>query len=119
MKQYQFSTDTYRLFSALNRLCNALTSCYNSGPSQKFILRQVKAMDFSLLADESLGSAFQDKASYTTKDEKGTPVQAKDLDVALLMLYGHILYAGSSYSYALSKWTCISSVPFALSLTMP
>ncbi|KAI9873850.1 MAG: transcription factor TFIIIC subunit tfc4 [Pleopsidium flavum] len=102
MKEYQFSSDSYRLFSALNRLCNGPSSWYNSGPSQKYILRQVKAMDFSLLGDERRRSIFQEKASYTTKDESGKPIPAEEMDVALLMLYGHILYAGTSYSYALN-----------------
>lgn len=105
MKEYQFSSDSYRLYSALNRLCNAPTSWYNSGPSQKYILRQVKAMDFSLLGDEGRRSIFQERASYTTKDEKGKPIPAEEMDVALLMLYGHVLYAGTSYSYALSEVT--------------
>lgn len=110
MKEYQFSTDSYRLFSALNRLCNAPTSWYNSGPTQKFILRQIKAMDFALLGDEAGGSIFHEKASYSTKDENGNPVRAQDMDVALLMLYGHVLYTGTSYSYALSKLQMISTV---------
>ena len=104
MKEYQFSTDGYRLFSALNRLCNAPTSWYNSGPSQKFMLRQIKAMDFSLLGGEAGGSTFQEKASYSTKDEIGNPVPAQEMDVALLMLYGHVLYSGTSYSHALSEF---------------
>lgn len=112
MKEYQFSTDSYRLFSALNRLCNAPTSWYNSGPSQKFVLRQIKAMDFSLLGDEAGGSIFHEKASYSTKDENGNPVPAQDMDVALLMLYGHILYTGTSYSYALSEFQTISDSDF-------
>jgi hypothetical protein len=118
MKEYQFSTDSYRLFSGLNRLCNAPTSWYNSGPSQKFVLRQIKAMDFSLLGHEAGGSFFHEKASWSTKDENGNPVPAKDLDVALLMLYGHILYIGTSYSYALSKFHTSSIVVTDLRLTI-
>jgi len=103
MKEYQFVTDGYRLFSALNRLCDSANSWYNCGPSQKYVLRQLKAMDFSLVSDARSRSLFQERASYTTKDENGDPIQAEDMDVALLLLYGHILYAGKSYSYSLSR----------------
>ncbi len=103
MKEYQFVTDGYRLFSALNRLCDSANSWYNCGPSQKYVLRQLKAMDFSLVGDARSKSLFQERASYTTKDKKGNLIQAEDMDVALLVLYGHILYVGRSYSYALSR----------------
>ena len=102
--QYQFVTDSYRLFSALNRLCDSRNEWFNSGPTQKYILRQLKAVDFSLWRGKRKSGLFQERASYTTKDAEGKPIQAKDLDVALLMLYGHILYAGKSFAYAVSKY---------------
>lgn len=102
MKDYQFITDGYRLFSALNRLSDSENSWYNCGPSQKYILRQLKAVDFSLLSDAPRKSLFQERASYTTRDENGNQIRAQDMDVALLMLYGHILYAGKSYAYAVN-----------------
>lgn len=102
MKEYQFVTDGYRLFSALNRLSDSDASWYNCGPSQKYILRQLKAVDFSLLGDAPRKSLFQERASYTTKDDYGNQIRAQEMDVALLMLYGHILYAGKSYAYAVS-----------------
>ena len=103
MREYQFITDGYCLFSALNRLCDSDNSWYNCGPSQKYILRQLKAVDFSLLGGNSRQKAFQERASYSTRDSDGLTIQADDMDVALLMLYGHILHAGKSYSYAVSK----------------
>lgn len=105
MKEFQFVTDGYRLYSTLNRVCDSSKSWYNSGPSQKYVLRQVKAMDFSLVGEDRRKSLIREKTSYTTKDGKGNQIQAEEMDVALLMLYGHILYAGTSYSYALSKLT--------------
>lgn len=102
MKEYQFVTDGYRLFSALNRLSHSEKSWYNSGPSQKYILRQLKAVDFSLLGDARRKSLFQERASYTTKDDSGNQIRAQEMDVVLLMLYGHILYVGKSYAYAVS-----------------
>ena len=105
MKDYQFVTDGYRLFAALNRLCDSENSWFNCGPSQKYILRQLKAVDFSLIGEARRKTLFQERASYTTKDSNGDPIQADDMDVALLMLYGHILYAGKSYAYAVSMFT--------------
>ena len=102
MKEYQFVTDGYRLFSALNRLSDSENSWYNCGPSQKYILRQLKAVDFSLSGDARRKSLFQERASYSTKDDNGLQIRAQEMDVALLMLYGHILYAGKSYAYAIS-----------------
>ncbi|MCJ1306435.1 transcription factor TFIIIC subunit tfc4 [Agyrium rufum] len=143
MKDYQFTTDAYRFYYALNRLCDAPVSGFNSGPSQKFLLRQIKAMDYSLTQqsndddqediDEDGGQPqlrrkastsalpevrhllkgrdprkrhitvkMVETAAFTTRDSRtGTPITAKSLDVALLMLYGHVLYAGTSYPAAL------------------
>ena len=42
MKEYQFTTDSYRLYAALCRACQTSSSSYKSGPSQKFIMRQIK-----------------------------------------------------------------------------
>lgn len=102
MKEYQFVTDSYRLFSVLNRLYDGENTWYNSGPSQKYVLRQIKAMDYSLMSATRYNSVFQERASYTTKDETGNPLRAADLDIGLLMLYGHILYVGRSYAYSIS-----------------
>ena len=103
MREYQFVTDGYRFFSALNRLCDSENSWFNCGPSQKYILRQLKAVDFSLTGKATSKHLSQERASYTTKDSNGNPIRADDMDVALLMLYGHVLYAGKSYANAVSK----------------
>ena len=116
MKEYQFVTDGYRLFSALNKLSDSENSWYNSGPSQKYILRQLKAVDFSLLGDARRKSLFQERASYTTKDDNGNQIRAQEMDVVLLMLYGHILYVGKSYAYAVSMcW--VSRLILSIGLT--
>ena len=103
MKDYQFITDSYRFFMILNRLCEGTNISFNAGPLQKYVLRQVKAMDFSLIGEPQISASFQEKASYTTKDDSGNPIKAEYMDIGLLMLYGQTLYAGTSYSYALSK----------------
>ena len=100
---YQFVTDSYHLFSALNRLCDSQNEWFNCGPSQKYILRQMKAVDRSFLKEEQRGTVFWGRGSFNTKGVTGQPIEARNTDIALLMLYGHILYAGKSYAYAVSK----------------
>lgn len=102
MLKYQFTTDTYRLFSAVTRMVHAPVSWYNAAPTQKFILRQVKAMDFSLATDDRKTMFGQEKSSYSRKDDNGKPVMAEDFDIALLMMYGYILAVGQSYKFALN-----------------
>ena len=103
MQEYQFTTDAYRLTAAFHRLCTTEKTWYNCPPVQKYLLRQVKAMDFSLV-DESQRKTFPaGKAGYTLKDDSGEPVLALDMDVALLVLYGQILYCSRSFGAALSK----------------
>jgi general transcription factor 3C polypeptide 3 (transcription factor C subunit 4) len=67
------------------------------------MLRQIKAMDYNLVGEESKERFTSEKGGYSAYDESGQLIVNDDMDVALLMLYGHILYTGSSYSYALSK----------------
>ncbi|WEW58281.1 transcription factor TFIIIC subunit tfc4 [Emydomyces testavorans] len=107
MKEYQFVTDTYRLFTTLSRLCgDPRKSLFHSSPSMKFMLRQVKAIDYSLPEDPSIANrprpAFFERPALATRDDSGNPVPAEDMDVALLVLYGHILYAGRSFTNALN-----------------
>ena len=102
MKEYQIVTDGYRLFMALNRLTDSENTCFNSGPSQKYVLRQIKAVDFSLpggICDKSSLWARTTHSSFKGCDA----LPAQKLDVALLVLYGQILYAGRSFTFALSK----------------
>jgi general transcription factor 3C polypeptide 3 (transcription factor C subunit 4) len=104
MKDYQFTTDSYRMFAAMTRLCRSPVSWYSSGPSQKYVLRQIKAMDYSLVDDSQRKKYFAERGSYSARDESGQPIINDDLDIALLMLYGHILFSGTSYLQALSKY---------------
>ncbi|KAL1953622.1 hypothetical protein VTO42DRAFT_2540 [Malbranchea cinnamomea] len=108
MKEYQFVTDVYRLFSTLSHLAgDPRKSLFHSPASIKFILRQIKAVDYSLPSDFSPSTPRpqippSERAMLTTKDETGQPIPAKDMDISLLLLYGHILYAGTSYTNALN-----------------
>ena len=108
MREYQFVTDSYRFFAALNRYCHRPNVWYNSGPTQKFLLRQIKAVDWSLAdADERNSKEWRDRAGRAglyTKDEAGNPIEAEAPDVALLVVHGQLLYASGSYANALSTF---------------
>lgn len=77
----------------------------------KFMLRQVKALDYSLPHDPTASvstplrrtrqSVFGDRAAIS-RDELGETVLPEEMDVALLVLYGHILYSGNSFYPALN-----------------
>ncbi|TAQ84390.1 hypothetical protein B7494_g7286 [Chlorociboria aeruginascens] len=102
MKDYQFTTDSYRLYATITRACQSPVSWYSAPPTQKYILRQIKAMDYSLTDKGYRDQYFSEKGSYSAQDENGHLIINDDMDIALLMLYGHILYTSSSYSYALN-----------------
>ncbi|PYH96394.1 TPR-like protein [Aspergillus ellipticus CBS 707.79] len=112
IKEYQFVTDTYRLFAMLSRLSgDPHRSLFHSSPNMKFMLRQIKAIDFTL-PDNNTGarpskvvreSIYKERASLSTRDEiTGEAIPADEMDVALLVLYGHILYSGNSFYPALN-----------------
>jgi general transcription factor 3C polypeptide 3 (transcription factor C subunit 4) len=85
------------MFAALTRLCPSPTSWYASGPSQKFLLRQIKIMDRTLIAAET---------GENLNDDDGPELPSypsKELDPTLLVLYGHVLFTSGSFTYALSK----------------
>jgi len=103
MKDHQFTTDAYRIFAALTRMNNAPVSWYGSGPTQKFVLRHIKIMDYAFADEESRKQSFGEKATYSAVDENGGLVVNKDLDISLIMLYGYILFMNNSFQYALSK----------------
>lgn len=124
-REYQFSTSAYQIFAGLARMSRptpAMTegkgTHYGAGSTMKYILRQVKTMDLSIaksnerdslvskskFKDQIRHNALEDQAilSLSTKDEQGNLIPAEELDVALLVLYGHICYSGGSYTSALA-----------------
>lgn len=131
MRQYQFCTDTYRLFAALNlfykypaekggKEMQNQTSTWRLGACQKFIFRQVKAVDallpegYNADGDEGTVPAFMrtnlkqlekedaaDKGPVTGFPQTMGMTKPKEMDVVLLTLYAQILYAGSSFPNAL------------------
>ncbi|KAH0559240.1 hypothetical protein GP486_004247 [Trichoglossum hirsutum] len=100
MSTYQLTTDSYRLYAALHRLCQGSASWYNAAPSQKYLLRQIRAMDQGLRTKQ-LKLPASERTANATADDQGMSVENADMDVALLVLYGHILYSGRGYGYAL------------------
>jgi general transcription factor 3C polypeptide 3 (transcription factor C subunit 4) len=109
MRERQFTTDSYRMFGALNRMCQSPISWYNSGPTLKYMLRQIRTMDFSLVDETAKKKWATEKPSYTARDGSKLLIN-KDMDIALLMLYGHILHTGASYNAALSKSSIIFDI---------
>ncbi|PSR75307.1 hypothetical protein BD289DRAFT_197730 [Coniella lustricola] len=130
MRAFPAATDSYRVFSALCRMCQSPVSWYASGPAQKYILRQIKAMDAMLLpaglADKSNRPHGEDNNNNNNNNNNNSnndcsssmavtgagdqqqqqqqqqPSHHTSLDVTLLMLYGHILLTSTSYTYALN-----------------
>ncbi len=104
MRDRQFDSDPFRMFAALCRLCPSPASWYASGPVQKYMLRQIKLMDRALVSGGG-----EDSEEEETKANGGRVYPSKELDVTLLVLYGHILFVSNSFTYALSESTVISA----------
>lgn len=96
-KVNQLDSDAYRMFAALCRLCQSPASWYNSGPVQKFILRQIRVIDAT-----QIRATMPHAAVAGPSDLSVVHGETRNLDVCLLMLYGHILFTSTSYTFALS-----------------
>lgn len=90
-------SDSSRMFALLSKLCQSPVSWYTSGPAQKFILRQIKAIDVSY---EATAKSVAGKPDF---DQNITAAAKLSMDICLLMLYGHILFTSTSYTYAIGK----------------
>lgn len=94
MATFQFSSDAFRMYSALGRLAHSSGTWFAHSKVQKFTLRQIKMMDAKLLpADKQTKILGQ----FDPKVYPGT-----EQDVQLLMLYGHILFISNSFTFALN-----------------
>lgn len=91
-------SDSYRMFALLSRLCQSPVSWYTSGPAQKFILRQIKAIDAS-----HGGAPMQSWGHEAEPTGAATSSSGVNVDVCLLMVYGHILFTSTSYAYSLGR----------------
>lgn len=97
--KHQFDTDAFRMFAALSRLCASPASWYASGPVQKFLLRQIRIMDTTLMPKQS----GREESPGEDGIAEQTTYPGKELDSTLLTLYGHVLFISNSFTYALSK----------------
>ena len=105
MSEHQFISDSYRLYAALHRICGRPNPFYNGSPTQKFILRQIKAMDWSVMPLDrrsAMEDIWSERAGFSMKDAEGKEIQATDLDVPMLMLYGQLLHANGSSMEAIN-----------------
>ncbi|TGJ82648.1 hypothetical protein E0Z10_g6107 [Xylaria hypoxylon] len=64
---------------------------------QKYMLRQIKLMDRALVSGGG-----EDSEEEEAKANGGRVYASKELDVTLLVLYGHILFVSNSFTYALN-----------------
>lgn len=128
LRRFQFSTDAYRLFAAMNLIFPAVSDrsvkdsqLGNVGlrnvPSQRFMMRQIMNIDSNLPQDYH-PAEFGSVPDFMRRDEEqgrredgedeqfppadGELLSPKEMDVVLLTLYGHMLYAGGSFANALS-----------------
>ncbi|KAF8477123.1 hypothetical protein BDZ91DRAFT_787718 [Kalaharituber pfeilii] len=105
MHSHQFQGDVYRLFITSMTACKQGQEVFHNSANQKYFLRQIKAMDKALT-----GKAIVGAASLTAKCEDGAAYVPKDFDLALLMLYGHMLAAGRGYIPALNYYARAHSI---------
>ncbi|KJR87796.1 general transcription factor 3C polypeptide 3 (transcription factor C subunit 4) [Sporothrix schenckii 1099-18] len=91
MREQPYTTDCYRLFTTMCRLCRSPSMWFSSSPAQKYILRQIRSRD----------EAIKQEARAAGKDETAV---VDRLDTCLLVVYGHILFASMSYHFALNYY---------------
>jgi general transcription factor 3C polypeptide 3 (transcription factor C subunit 4) len=89
---HQFHDDEYRLYGALLTSGNRAIDFYNSNNNQKYVLRQVKALD----------SIVKNKAIVGQARVVDQNVQIDKENPLLLSLYAHIMLVGRSYVPAIN-----------------
>lgn len=94
---------TYQLLAAVSRLAHGDSSWFTAGPTQKFVLRSVKTIDWHQLPlDIRAQYEFGTQAGYFNKRGTMFKEAAKDgLDPGLLLNYGHIGSVASASSSSL------------------
>ncbi|KAF2730259.1 TPR-like protein [Polyplosphaeria fusca] len=107
MKTYPFSTDMFRLYSDVSRMC--LTSDgFSSSVALKYLMRYIKATDYAmLLPDQRQLYNFQGDDNTTWffhAVTSGMIDKVKDHDPALFALFGHAIAAGGSHNTALNYY---------------
>lgn len=98
----------YQLFTALHRLHSGNGTWFNGGPTQKFMMRAVKAVDFHVMDPVhrlKIPFSDQEKSGFAKKGARlPGHVELEELDPGLLALYGHMMVDSSSYAHALNYY---------------
>jgi general transcription factor 3C polypeptide 3 (transcription factor C subunit 4) len=89
------------MFAAVLRTCNSPVHFLQDTTTHKLLRRHIRSIDYSLVDGHRRDSL--NKPFYPAKDGNGHEIVNDNMDVALLMLYGHVHYAGQSYIAALSE----------------
>lgn len=103
IKRHPYASDAYQLYAAIFRAIQGDTDAYRQGPAQKFILRQVKQMDYALL-DEAIAEKFY---NFSIQEKKSFGVargKIDEMDPTLCVMYAHVMAAGASYLPALNYY---------------
>ena len=112
VKSFGYSANAYNFYTIAHHAYNGIhpRTVYNNGPSQKFMLRQLKSIDWAVMSSEARElSSFADleKKLYARREEEhvasGELLPEKHLPSAL-SAYAHMLMSGGSYAIALSYY---------------
>ena len=94
LQSYQFRSDAYRLYYLVLGTGHDACEQFHSAVDQKYLLRQIKALDGFLRGETIVGAA---TIVEEPDVEKCVPTHANPV---LLTLYGHRLAVGGSFSAA-------------------
>ncbi|ORY02982.1 hypothetical protein K493DRAFT_297630 [Basidiobolus meristosporus CBS 931.73] len=101
---HPFHDNSYKMYSAAMSSGTSATSVYASANSQKYFLRQIKAMDSNVDGSRVLQPNLQTTPNTTDLKESGKDGPAiNKRNPLLLTLYGHILHCARSYVPAIGK----------------
>ncbi|KAK9768701.1 transcription factor TFIIIC subunit tfc4, variant 4 [Basidiobolus ranarum] len=107
---HPFHDNSYKMYSAAMSSGTSATSVYASANSQKYFLRQIKTMDFSV--DNSRSSQPNNQSNIapieqTVEQKENTKdnLTINKRNPLLLTLYGHILHCARSYVPAIGYYT--------------
>ena len=124
MSTFPHSHGPYQLFLAVSRLhAGSNPNWFNSGPTQKFLLRAIKAMDYHLLTPterEHYTYTAQEISSYTNGGKREANwMNFPGHDPGLLALYGHVMSVAGSWNSALNYYfRALALVPRDVTLNL-
>ncbi|KAK4971242.1 transcription factor TFIIIC subunit tfc4 [Elasticomyces elasticus] len=104
-ERWGHSGTAYQLFANITRLYTGEGTWLNSGPTQKFMLRALKSVDYALL-DARRRQAYHftpsERSAYTKNHtQEANRHGLAELDPGLLALYAHIMTVAGTYGSAL------------------